>query len=545
MSQEDLGATVLDTGPNSIVPGKEGPPTLETLETTQAEASTRGTQLFSPNMPGPDASSRERPPSSRRALEKGSVLEGRYRLERLVGAGAMGEVWAAHHLGLDTPVAIKVIANDVEKKSTGLDRFYREARTMARLSHPNVVRVLDVSLPDSQLPFIAMELLEGESLRDRMKRGADFTLDAACEILGEILGGLGVAHRNGIVHRDLKPANIFLVEDGGAPLGFRVKVLDFGTAILLDSTEERLTQAGIIIGTPYYMAPEQAMGKAPTPACDLYAASVIFYELLSGHVPHEVDDFRALLTRRSTQEAEPIRKWRPKLPGPYHPFFSRALALDAANRYPSAVAMRMALAELPGADGKIANFDDRAFHAALEGALVDASTATGATPVRRTPPSEGAAPQTSHAQLDAAIAAPPQLFGGDHDDPDIVPDDEALPLGPSGLSLNLDDVADGDLKRGLEARERERLKAEGELDEEEEARPDKSGSATKHLLTLLVSMAAAYGVWVVSGGDPSMKVFASTPAMLAALVGAITFVGASVAFAPVAKPGADSPENPE
>jgi serine/threonine protein kinase len=525
VSKKPLDETVLDTGPNTIV-GGDGPPTAATLIVDSGP--NKGTQLFRPSTPGMESPERRPPGPSKTGTAPGSVLDGRYRLDGIVGAGAMGEVWKAHHLGLDIPVAVKVIANEVEANQAALDRFYREARTMARLSHPNIVRVLDVSLPDSKLPYIAMELLEGETLRQRMKRETDFHLDLARELLGEILGGLGVAHRNGIVHRDLKPANIFLVKDEGAPLGFRLKVLDFGTAILLETGQERLTQEGIIIGTPYYMAPEQAMGKTPSPACDLYAAAVIFYELLSGHVPHEVDDFRALLTRRSTQEADPIRTLVPKLPGPYDPFFSKALALDPKDRFKDALEMRLALANLPRSDGKIASFDDAAFSAALDGAMVTADTRTGAHPAR---PEPEPSPEASQHNLDEAVGVGPHLYAGEIDDPELqdAPSAPIVPV-PESLSLDLDNLEDGDLKRELVARQQAEA---GEADADADA--SDGGSFSRHLLSLVAGVGGAVAVWFLSGGDPKFETIETTPALLAALAAVAGFVGVSVAMTPVEK----------
>ncbi|MEV5944548.1 serine/threonine-protein kinase [Streptomyces sp. NPDC051994] len=213
------------------------------------------------------------------------ILGGRYRLARLLGEGGMGQVWEAHDETLGRPVAVKLISLLAGGGSRGDEaraRFLREARITARLQHPNIVTIHDLGetgTGDQRVPFLVMELIWGDGLDAVLRRGAVTPADAA-RWGAQICDALADAHDAGIMHRDIKPSNILITASG------IVKVLDFGVAKAADpyATAERLTQTGFIVGTPPYMAPEQARGF-PEPRSDLYAVGCLLFELITGQLP--------------------------------------------------------------------------------------------------------------------------------------------------------------------------------------------------------------------------------------------------------------------
>ncbi|HYO99448.1 MAG TPA: serine/threonine-protein kinase, partial [Pyrinomonadaceae bacterium] len=211
------------------------------------------------------------------------VIANRFRIECEIGRGGMGTVYLATHLGLERPVAIKVLKAEFAADPEVAERFMREARTMARLRHKRAAMIFDAgSLPDGR-PFIVMEHVEGATLADALAREGRFSAERAVRIACEICDVLAEAHALGIVHRDLKPSNIMLNERG-------VSVLDFGIAKVLTASADvtkthATTESGLIIGTPRYMSPEQCLGQPVGPASDLYSVGVIVYEMLTGQPP--------------------------------------------------------------------------------------------------------------------------------------------------------------------------------------------------------------------------------------------------------------------
>jgi serine/threonine-protein kinase len=222
----------------------------------------------------------------------GKCLDGRYQIEQQLGAGGAGTVYRATHLGLNRPVAVKVLLRQHQLRQASRQRFEREAQALAQLSHEHVVTISDCGLADD-VPFLVMELLEGEGLDARLRRGK-LPQPLALQLMRELLLGLGYVHERGLVHRDIKPGNLFLEQrpDGGV----RLKLLDFGLAKLLEPSSERaLTMSGEVFGTPAYMPPEQITGEAIDTRSDVYSAGLVCFELLAGRrafTGHEAELFR-------------------------------------------------------------------------------------------------------------------------------------------------------------------------------------------------------------------------------------------------------------
>ena len=228
------------------------------------------------------------------------VLDNRYRLIRQVGAGGMGEVYEAEHVHIHRKVAVKILRPEIASNTEAIARLKQEAQTTSGLGHPNIVDTLDFGISDGQ-SYLVMEWLDGESLDRRLSRGP-VDIATALEIVAQAAGGLAEAHARGVIHRDLKPANLLLTTDrNGAML---VKVVDFGIAKLAAS-QSSLTAAGVLVGTPSYMAPEQAMGEPIDERTDVYALGVILYELVTGHPPFRAETPLAVLHQHTSKMPVP------------------------------------------------------------------------------------------------------------------------------------------------------------------------------------------------------------------------------------------------
>ncbi|MDX1503501.1 MAG: protein kinase, partial [Thermoanaerobaculia bacterium] len=266
------------------------------------------------------------------SIEQGSQL-GPYEIVGLIGRGGMGVVYRAHDARLARDVAIKVLPDELADDPGRLRRFEREARAASSMSHPNILTVHDVGRHDGS-PYLVTELLEGETLAERLSRGRLRT-PLALEIATRIAEGLATAHSRGIVHRDLKPANVFLAADGG------VKILDFGLAKLLPAAEgdssklsrTTLTESFALMGTPAYMAPEQVAGGGADFRADQFALGCILYEMLSGERPFARENLA--LTLAAIAEAEPpdLSERLPGLPPPVRWVVRRCLEKEPARRY--------------------------------------------------------------------------------------------------------------------------------------------------------------------------------------------------------------------
>lgn len=270
---------------------------------------------------------------------------GRYRIDRILGTGAMGVVYLAHDPAIDRPVALKLIRADLlddESRRDYVNRFTAEARAVGRFHHPNIVSLYDLSLHDGN-PFLVMEYIQGESLYQAIRRSGRFTQTIAVEIMRQVLGALGAAHASGIVHRDVKPANVMI-----AP-GRLVKMMDFGIARFDTSN---LTQPGAVIGTPRYMSPEQILGKTVDARGDLFSSGVVLHEMLTGTPPFDGGSMMETMQKILTYEPPDLSIYDSSISSGIAAVVRKALAKDPTDRFPDAKAMAAAL--LAGAAGAVA-----------------------------------------------------------------------------------------------------------------------------------------------------------------------------------------------
>lgn len=239
----------------------------------------------------------------------GRSIDGRYRIDGLIGVGGMGSVYSATRLLIGDVVAIKILHTE-RMDANSSERFRREAQAAARLKHPNAVSIYDFGISTDGLQYLVMEFLEGESLRERTKHGPlDFTETA--EITSQVCAALDEAHRRHIIHRDIKPDNIILCP---TPSGLRVKVLDFGIAKLRDETASHITQTGSVMGTPHYMSPEQCLGEELDSRADIYSVGIVLYEMLCGRVPFNSPISTAVVVQHVSQPPPSLRSINPAVP---------------------------------------------------------------------------------------------------------------------------------------------------------------------------------------------------------------------------------------
>ena len=278
----------------------------------------------------------------------GRTIASKYRLDRILGEGGMGVVYAGSHLRLNTPVAVKFLHPAYSQHKPVVERFLREAQATARLSHPNIVSVRDVDIDTDGSVYMVLEMLEGESLATLLARRRSLSLDETLRIALPIMDALSYAHSLGITHRDVKPDNIFVSVSGNQLVP---KLLDFGIAKLTEGPSSH-TATGAVLGTALYMAPEQAMGRKEVGSkADVWAIALVVYECLTGTVPYEADLAdaapAAILLSVMTARMVELRERRSDLPSALSDALAKAMQRDPAQRTESVAKLRSALASLP------------------------------------------------------------------------------------------------------------------------------------------------------------------------------------------------------
>jgi eukaryotic-like serine/threonine-protein kinase len=292
-----------------------------------------------------------------------TLFDGRYRIVRKLGSGGMANVYLAEDEELGRRVAIKILNDRHASDESFVERFRREAKNAAGLSHPNIVSVYDRGEAEGTY-YIAMEYLEGRSLKDRIVAEGPLPISAAIEVTRQILRALGFAHRRGIVHRDIKPHNVLLAQDGAADGDPRFKVTDFGIS---RTTTSQMTEAGSIVGTAQYLSPEQARGAPVDQRSDIYSVGVVLYELLTGKLPFSGETPLEVAMKHLSEVPKSPSALRPDVPTDLDMIVLRALAKDPEDRFPSAEEMERELARVAGGGGVTAETAEAAT-AVLSGA---------------------------------------------------------------------------------------------------------------------------------------------------------------------------------
>jgi serine/threonine-protein kinase len=267
------------------------------------------------------------------------MLDEKYRLDQLLEVGGMGAVYVGTHMKLQKQVAIKVLRRELAQIPDMIERFQREAIAASRIGHENIVNVSDLGTGGDGSPFLVMEYLNGHTLGARIRHGGAMSIPTACAIAREILSAVSAAHHAGIIHRDLKPENVFIVR---GTRGESIKILDFGISRVMEAqgdagAEHRLTYTGQVMGTPYYMAPEQAAGRSDLgPPVDVYATGVILYEMLSGVVPFAAGNYNTIIYKVLAGEYEPLSSRLSGVAPELEQVVARAMALQPEARFATA-----------------------------------------------------------------------------------------------------------------------------------------------------------------------------------------------------------------
>jgi len=262
------------------------------------------------------------------------LVNDRYRVERSIGRGGMAEVFLAHDILLDRPVALKVLFPEYAIDPNFVERFRREAQSAAALTHPNIVAVYDWGKVNVTY-FIAMEYVEGKTLATLLKERGPLSPTHTCDVISEVASALSFAHENGVIHRDVKPGNILI------GLGGQVKVADFGIARALGANiEEALTEIGSVMGTATYLSPEQAQGAQPDPRSDIYSLGVMMYELVAGRPPFVGDSAVAIAYQHVHNFPQPLREVVTDLPRGFESVVAKCMAKNELRRYENAMLVR-------------------------------------------------------------------------------------------------------------------------------------------------------------------------------------------------------------
>ncbi|MBW3592211.1 MAG: protein kinase [Actinobacteria bacterium] len=265
-------------------------------------------------------------------MKTGEVVAGRYELEELLGVGGMSSVYRARDRVLERTVALKILHEQFSHDPAYVERFRREARAIAKLSHPNIVTVIDRGEFEGR-QFIVFEYVGGETLKQLATREAPLPPERALALVHQVARGLAFAHEHGIVHRDVKPHNVLVDGDGAA------KVTDFGIARSLGGPDDGLTQTGTVLGTGAYISPEQAVGRPADERSDQYSLGALLYELLTGRIPYEGESIVAVATRHVRDPVPDVREVRPEISARIDALIRRAMAKRPDDRFPSTDAM--------------------------------------------------------------------------------------------------------------------------------------------------------------------------------------------------------------
>jgi serine/threonine-protein kinase len=279
-------------------------------------------------------------------LNTGDIIDGKYRVVRLLGEGGMGAVYEGENTRIHRRVAIKVLHAAVAEQGEAVARFEREAQAAGRIGSEHIVEVLDLGTLANGDRYLVMEYLDGEGLGHRIKHRGRLSAQELCPIAFQLMEGLAAAHGAGIIHRDLKPDNVFLLRSRGGKADF-VKLLDFGISKFSQLSGDSgfsMTRTGAVMGTPYYMAPEQAKGARELDhRVDIYATGVILYEALTGQVPFNADTFNELLFKIVLEAPRPLEQLEPAVDRGFAAIVTKAMAREPAHRFQSANEFQNAL----------------------------------------------------------------------------------------------------------------------------------------------------------------------------------------------------------
>ncbi|MFT3706323.1 MAG: protein kinase [Archangium sp.] len=346
--------------------------------------------------------------TSTEKLPDGHLVDGRFRIERHLATGGMGEVYRAEHVHLKRPVALKMLRKELSNDSEMWGRFEREAQLVSQLENPHVVRVFDFGRTSDGHLFLAMEFVEGDTLDKRLQDGGPFEPRRAVEVITQVLDGLAEAHNLGVVHRDLKPPNIMLGarREGGE----RAKILDFGIARLSDASRSpertKLTQVGVVVGTPAYLAPEQALADELDHRTDIYAMGCVTYEVLTGRPPFIGGDLRKVISQHLTAAPENPALLRPEL-AKFPALCAavlKALAKEKEHRFQNVLdfreALRRSLSTSPSQEVAVAELVPDA-----SAPWPPAEWAPAPAPVAQQPPPPAIAPMVVVGQADDFFSA--------------------------------------------------------------------------------------------------------------------------------------------
>lgn len=279
------------------------------------------------------------------SLNPGQVIDEKYQILRLLGTGGMGAVYEGENVRIKRRVAIKVLHASVSSAADNVARFEREAQAAGRIGSEHICEVLDLGVLADGSRYMVMEYLDGEMLSQRIKKNGRLAPAQSIPLMAQVLDALGAAHAAGIIHRDLKPDNIFILHNKAGRADF-IKVLDFGVSKFsqVSGDEFNVTRAGAVVGTPYYMSPEQARGMAQVDArSDIYALGVVLYQATTGQVPFRAETFNELLFKIALELPPPPQQFVPDLDPDFAAIIQRAMAREQAHRFQSCAEFKEAL----------------------------------------------------------------------------------------------------------------------------------------------------------------------------------------------------------